>query len=165
MKSGKIFGGNGGDDFDDSLQAMFTPDHYLSGISLSSLDEIDACRFIYRSSRDNHSRIESPVHGAPRTKINSAYQFDLHDDERIEEIHVKSSDVFFVGANDRAIRVRVVRGIQFLTTKARRIPPDIVLTGDDVQSESILGYTLGYATGKSGQRIDQLQFFWYRTKR
>jgi hypothetical protein len=54
--------------------------------------------------------------------------------------------------------------LKFITTKVRSIPPDIYLAGNDVELEYFPGYTLGYVTGKSGLRIDQLQFFWYRTK-
>jgi hypothetical protein len=58
----------------------------------------------------------------------------------------------------------VIRGLKFITTKGRRIPPGIPLTGNDVVTEQFLGYTLGYVTGKSGLRVDQLQFFWYRSE-
>ena len=132
---------------------------------LFTLGDIDSCHFIYTSSQNNQTRIESPLHGPSHGKKDSAKEYHLNDDERIEEIFVKASDVFFLGQNNTVNRVKVIKGLQFITTKGRQIPPDIALTGDDVNFEHIPGYTLGYATGKTGSKIDQLQFFWYRTKR
>lgn len=132
---------------------------------LFTLGEIDSCQFIYTSSQNNHSRIKSPLHGLSHGKKDLAKEYHLKDDERIEEIYVKASDVFFLGHNNTVNAVKVIKRLQFITTSGRQIPPDIALTGDDVKFEHIPGYTLGYATGKTGSKIDQLQFFWYRTKR
>ncbi len=73
-------------------------------------------------------------------------------------------ETFINAYNGLKFTTKIIRGLQFITTKDRRIPPGISLTGDDVETEQFLGYTLGYVTGKSGLRIDQLQFFWYRVE-
>ncbi len=161
IKAGRKFGGDGGSDFDDSSSPNFTYSHYLSGLLFSGIFGFDGCQFIYKSSPDNQSRIQSSVHGNGGNTINSTHKYYLNADERIEEVRVKSYNVQF--GSDRVI-AKIIRGLQFVTTKNRTIPPDILLTGDQVESESFRGYTLGYVTGKSGQSINQLQFFWYRTK-
>ena len=164
IKSGRKFGGDQGDNFDDSLLPKFTSVHYLSGIRFSNLTRIQSCQFIYKSSEDKHSRIESSFHGGYGDKFDSPYKYDLDDDERIGEVSIKSSLVDFYNASHFPYTKRVVIGLQFLTTKGRSIPPDSYLVGDDVESERFSGYTLGYVTGNDSLKIDQLQFFWYRTK-
>ena len=76
---------------------------------------------------------------------------------------MKISNITFISPDESRYTTKVVRQLQFTTTKGQRIPPGIALEDNDVQSESFSGYTLGYATGKAGLRIDQLQFYWYQT--
>jgi hypothetical protein len=158
-----MFGGDGGSDFDDSSLPNFTCSHYVSEILFSDINGFYACQFIYKSSRDNQSRIESSVHGGNGKKINSKHIYNLTADERIKDVQVKSFNRTLLGNNNYKSVPKLVTGLKFITTNNRTIPPDFNLTGDDVQSENFTGYTLGYVTGKSGGRIDQLQFFWYRT--
>lgn len=139
----------------------FTSSHYLSGFIFSDIDRFDSCQFIYTSSDNKQTKRESNFHGGNGKKINSTYKYYLDNDERIERVHVKSFHVTFISNNDHT--TKVIRGLKFVTTKDRIIPPGIQLTGDDVEFEYFPGYTLGYVTGKSGFTIDQLQFFWYRT--
>jgi hypothetical protein len=186
--SGRKFGGDGGDNFDDSSSPNFTSSHYVSGFVFSDIDVFDACQFIYTSSHDNQSRIESSVRGYGGNKIKSTYKYYLTADERIELVQVKSfneplddsndytyNETLYESndytynerlddSNDYTYTQKLVRGLKFVTTKGQRIPPGPLLTGNDVQSENFTGYTLGYVTGRSGQKIDQLQFFWYRMK-
>ena len=92
--------------------------------------------------------------------------YHLEHDEKISEVRVKSSDITFTTSAKNLFTTRIVKGLQFITTKGRQIPSDVIVAGDDddgVESESYPGYTLGYATGRAGLMIDQLQFFWYRT--
>jgi hypothetical protein len=161
IKAGQKFGGDGGGDFDDSSLRMFTPSHYLSGFVFFDIENFDSCQFIYTSSHDNQSRIASNTYGLYEGEINSTLEYHLNDDERIDQVRVKSYEVKFTSSGQIT---KIIRGLQFVTTKGRSIPPGILLTGYNVQFESIPGYTLGYVTGKTGVRIDQLQFFWYRTK-
>jgi hypothetical protein len=161
IKTGRKFGGDGGSDFDDSSSQNFTYSHYLSGFLFSGIFGFDGCQFIYTSSYDKQSRIESSVRGNGENTMDWTHKYYLNADERIEEVRVKSYNAQF--GSDR-VMAKIIGGLQFVTTKNRTIPPDISLTGDQVESESFPGYTLGYATGKSDQNINQLQFFWYRTK-
>ncbi len=123
-----------------------------------------SCQFNYISFHHNQSRIESSVHGGNGQRIDSPYEYQLDKDERINKVQVKSFPMPVAHYNGVKITTKIITGLQFITTKDRRIPSDITLTGKDVETEQFLGYTLGYVTGKSGLRIDQLQFFWYRTK-
>jgi hypothetical protein len=165
IKAGRNFGGDSGVDFDDSLLPNFTSSHYLSGFLFSDIDRFDACQFIYASSHHNQSRIESNVHGDDgRKMINATYKYLLQDDERIEYVQVKSSFMTFIPENTYSPTKKIIRGLKFVTTKRRAIPPDINLIGNDVESEHFPGYTVGYATGRSDQNINQLQFFWYLTE-
>jgi hypothetical protein len=97
--------------------------------------------------------------------MNTTYEYHLNDNERVEKVQVKALLEPFINPNNRLkFTTKIIRGLKFITTKGRRIPPGIPLTGNDVETEQFLGYTLGYVTGKSGLRIDQLQFFWYRAE-
>ena len=97
--------------------------------------------------------------------MNSTSTYHLEHDEKISEVRVKSSDMTFITPAKNLFTTRIVKGLQFITTKGRHIPSDVIVEHDDdvVESESFPGYTLGYATGRTGLMIDQLQFFWYRT--
>jgi hypothetical protein len=131
---------------------------------LFTLDEIDSCYFIYTSSQNNQSQMKSPLHGPSHGKKDTVYEYHLTDDERIKGILVEASDVFFIGPNNTVNPAKVIKRLQFITTKGQHIPPNISFVDNDVKSEHMPGYTLGYATGKTGQKIDQLQFFWYRNR-
>jgi hypothetical protein len=97
--------------------------------------------------------------------MNTTYEYHLNDDERIEKVQVESFFQAFIkkktGVN---FTTKIIRGLKFITTKGRNIPPDINLTGNKVEFEDFPGYTLGYVAGKSDLRVDQLQFFWYRSE-
>jgi hypothetical protein len=97
-------------------------------------------------------------------KINRTHEYYLNDDERIEKVQVKSLRTAFSRHDGSSFAIKIITGLKFITTKGRSIPPDINLTGNGVELESFPGYTIGYVTGKSGTKIDQLQFFWYRTE-
>ncbi len=161
IKTGRKFGGDGGSDFDDSSLPNFMYSHYLSGLRFSAMFGFHACQFIYKSSYDNQSPIESIIRGNGGNTIDWTHNYTLNADERIEQVRVESHNI--VVGRDR-VMAKIIGGLQFITTENRTIPSDISLTGDQVESESFPGYTLGYVTGRSGQKIDQLQFFWYRTK-
>lgn len=163
IKAGQRFGGDGGAYFDDSSSLLFTHTHHLSGITLSTSGELDSCQFIYSSPCQNQSDIESDIHGLNGVRINSTSTYYLDHDERIKKVSVKSYNITFVSPDESRYSTKVVRRLQFTTTNGQRIPPGIALEDNTVQSESFPGYTLGYATGKAGLRIDQLQFYWYRT--
>jgi hypothetical protein len=164
IKAGRKFGGDGGNDFDDSFLPNFTSSHYVSGILFSDIVDFNACQFIYKSSRDNQSRIVSIVHGNGGKKINSTYIYNLTADERIKHVQVRSFYKTFYSSNAYVVDTRkVITGLKFITTNNRTIPPNFNIIRNDVESEEFLGYTLGYVTGKSDEQIDQLQFFWYRT--
>jgi hypothetical protein len=116
-------------------------------------------------SHHNQSRIESKIYGGNGERMNTTYEYHLNDNERVEKVQVKALLETFINANNGLkFTTKIIRGLKFITTKNRTIPSDIPLTGNDVQSEEFHGYTLGYVTGKSGLRIDQLQFFWYRVE-
>ncbi len=136
----------------------------MSEILFSDIDGFNACQFIYKSSRDNQSKIESRVYGANGQRMNTTYEYHLDDDERIVKVQVKSvPDKYIKPNNGIKLTTQIIRGLKFITTKGRSIPPNINLTGNGLEVEYFPGYTLGYVTGRSDGKIDQLQFFWYRT--
>ena len=120
---------------------------------------------MYRSPDNNinQSGIESTVHGVNGARMDSILKYDLDNDEKIEKVSVKSADMTFLSSDYSRFTAKVVTGLQFITTKGRYIPPGILLEDGEIESESFPGYTLGYAIGKTGLVIDQLQFYWYRT--
>lgn len=161
IKAGRIFGGG---DFDDSSIPMFTSSHYLSGFRCSNLKNVDACQFIYTSAQNNHSQIESGIHGGDERLTNASFEYHLNYDERIHQVRIGSVLTRFLVNNGITYTTTLINGIQFVTRKGRMVPSDIVLAHCKVETEYFPGYTLGYVTGRSGLRIDQLQFFWYLTE-
>ncbi len=89
------------------------------------------------------------------------YQLDL--DERIEKVQIKSSNRTFSRHDDSTFILNIITAWKFATKKGRSIPANLTLTGNDLGVEQYPGYTVGYVTGNVGSKIDQLQFFWYRT--
>jgi hypothetical protein len=161
VKAGRKFGGDGGEIFDDSKLPMFTYYHYLSGFACNSMFGLDGCQFNYTSSDGNKSRVES-IRGNSGNKTDSTHKYNLNPQERIKEVRVISYGVQFVKNGPTE---KIIRGLQFVTTNNTIIPQNVPSTGSQDDSESFPGYTLGYVTGKSSdKRIDQLQFFWYRTE-
>lgn len=69
-----------------------------------------------------------------------------------------------ISSNGTNITMSIITGIEFISTSGVVSPSYDGRLGDTF-SEEFDGYTLGYVTGRSGQYIEQLQFFWYRTKR
>jgi hypothetical protein len=163
IKAGGKFGGTGGTYFDDSSLPGFMFHHYLSGIVTPvSNDDFDSCQFHYSSPYDNESRIESNVHGKFGQKMGSTQKFDLNQDEKIYKVQVNVFDMVFLISNGTLYTTKIIKALKFFTTKGRSIPPYSSQIGKTF-TEEFGGYTLGYVTGQSGQCIDQLQFFWYRT--
>ncbi|CAF0969417.1 unnamed protein product [Rotaria sp. Silwood1] len=165
IKAGQKFGGTGGSLFDDSSTKNFTCSHYLSRIIIRNDNDddgmpLDWIQFIYSSSYDQNSVIEGQTHGFRRTSEVS--QFLLEKDERIYKIRGKLSNVTLSSQDGTLFSTILVRGLQFFTSKGRASRSYDHLEGK-VFTEEYDGYTLGYATGRSGLFIDQLQFYWYRT--
>ena len=165
IRAGHPFGGNGGDNFDDSLLLNFTSTHYLSGFIISNTNQFDACQFIYRSPYENQSLILSPVHGSFGRPMHSTRIYHFDDDERVENVIVISSDQTYGSPGKTYYTTDIVKGFQFITTKGRTIPADISHINGAGRSERFPRYVLGYVTGKVGLSIDQLQFMWYRIKK
>ena len=165
IKFGQRFGGSGGASFDDSVLVNFTYAHYLSGLIISNVDDIQACQFIYRSPYDNQSLILSPVHGNHGNPMESTYIYHFDDNERVDEVTVVSCNQTYGTPGGSSFTIPIVKRFRFKTTKGRLIPADIPPIDSDIRSESFSKHDLGYVTGKSGQSIDQLQFVWYRTKK
>jgi hypothetical protein len=106
--------------------------------------------------------MESNIHGNHGQKIHSAVEYDLNQDERIYVVQVNTIMVQFTSDSNKSYTTEIIINLQFFTNKGRTIPPNTSVEGN-VYTERFNGYTLGYATGRAGLRIDQIQFFWYRT--
>ncbi len=161
IKAGKKFGGEGGGYFDDSSSSSFTCSHYLNGV-VKNIDNngVIAYQFLYLSSHDNQSRIESIVHGNKPEKIN-VKPFLLNEGERINKVQIHVINHTFPMSDGSRFPTKIVNEVIFFTTKNRQTPSNFGHIGE-MFTESFDGYTLGYITEKAGTRIDQLQFFWYR---
>jgi hypothetical protein len=94
--------------------------------------------------------------------MESTQRFVLNQDEKIYKVQVNVMEMTFTVGNNIGFTTKIIKALKFFTTKGRSIPPYNSQTGK-IFTEQFDGYTLGYVTGKSGQCIDQLQFFWYRT--
>jgi 5'(3')-deoxyribonucleotidase len=94
--------------------------------------------------------------------MGSVVRFDLNQDERIHRVQVKTIAMKFIIDSNNSYTTEIIKDFKFFTNKGRSIPSDNFVVGD-VYTEQFDGYTLGYATGRTSQCIDQLQFFWYRT--
>jgi hypothetical protein len=162
IKVGQTFGGLDGDYFYDSSIPNFTYDHYLNGIIVSH-DEINnhlqSIQFLYRSSYDQRSNIKSEIHGNYRFESENTQTFILKKDERIYKVRGQITQ----SLEDNSKYTRTwIRGIQFFTTKGRKIPTYKDEEDDETFFEQYNGYILGYVTGRADRNIDQFQFYWYR---
>jgi len=94
--------------------------------------------------------------------MESTEKFDLNQDEKIYKVQINVFDLLFLITNGTSYTTKVIKALKFFTTKGRSIPPYNSQTGK-IFTEEFGGYTLGYVTGRAGQCIDQVQFYWYRT--
>ncbi|CAF1416487.1 unnamed protein product [Adineta ricciae] len=159
-KLGKTFGGNHGGSFDDSLTDKFTFYHYLNGMQGTPHGEVlSYIRFSYSSLHNENNTIMSPIHGLNDLSKHSQ-SFMLAKDERIIAVHVyvnKHTDV----VNDPSNDLNIITGLQFFTTLRRSSPIFGEASGERFVEE-FHGASLGYATGKYGPFLNQLQFVWYQ---
>ena len=156
-----MIGLDNGESFDDSFLPNFTPDHYLSGFITSNIDQLVSCQFIYKSSRDNQSRVESPVYGDSELPINSTHVYKIDDDDRICGVFVTWDDKNLTDSNGNHFTSRILFKLQFITAKNRLIPPYFGPLTPDFRCKYGAKGVLAYATGKAAGRITQLQFIWY----
>lgn len=150
----------GSEYFDDSSLPEFTPDHYLSGFITCNIHELIACQFIYQSSRDNHSRIVSPVHGRWSASKNLGKMYRIDAVERILCFHMTRNNESLTNTNGTPISRKILK-LQFITTKNTLIPPYDGPLSSDTQCEHGANHVLSYVTGiAASQRITDLEFVW-----
>lgn len=164
VRYGSRIGGSGGGPFDDSHDLQLRSNARLKSIEFYSRSQLVAIRFVYEN---ENSSVSSECHGSDRypnhdyTPIRNQ-TFSLLDDEQITKVFLYS------GKGNGTHQFKVINtpivhimGIQFLTNKDRLT--DLFGTDDGTKSnESYEGFSIGYATGRSGDIIDMLQFVWYR---
>jgi hypothetical protein len=144
------------------LIRKFTLSHYVRGvIFLPDWHPLHWLQFLYSSLDNLEDIIEGDIHGM--REINDTFQrFFLDKDERIDKIQIKVNTTQLIEGDIPTVRIRLIRGIRFFTTKGRKSR-----TIDDIKGQMYIeqfdGYTLGYVTGYSGRYINQLQFYWYKT--
>ncbi len=121
IKAGKKFGGEGGGYFDDSSSSSFTCSHYLNGV-VRNIDidnnAVISYQFLYLSSHDNQSRIESIVHGNNAEKIN-VKPFILNEGERINKVEIHVINVTFRMSEGSSFPTKIVNEVIFFTTENR----------------------------------------------
>jgi len=167
IKVGKKFGGIDGVDFVDSSIPNFTYYHYLSGITVSHDERnnyFESIQFLYKSIYDHQNNIKSEIHGNYRYKSHNTQTYILDNDERIYKVQGQITNMLHTEVDNSKYRRTWIRGIQFFTTKGRKIPSYKEEDDDETFFEQYNGYTLGYVSGRSYRNIDQLKFYWYRTE-
>lgn len=116
------------------------------------------CQFSYSSPDNPGSILESALHGERRS--NDTDSFVLDENDRINKVQVLVDDeTLYVGGITKC--VSLIRGIRFFTTNGKFSRSIDHLPGE-LHTEKFDGYTVGYVSGRSGLRVDQLQFHWYR---
>jgi len=161
--AGRQFGGTGGDYFDDSLLPNFTCSYYLNGlVTHNGSDGLALYQFRYLSSHDDESPIESDIHGNQTSE--RIDKFDFGKNVKINRVNFKIIHKKWISPNGTNLTREIITGIKFYSYAAGLANPLFHNPLGEECGEEFPGYTLGYVTGRSGQYIEQLQFFWYRIK-
>ena len=129
-------------------------------IMLKNSLSIEWLQFLYSSPHNPGREIESELLGT-RREGDIEERFLLEKNETLIRVQVKIPSIHLV-VGGAPKWVALVRGIPLFTT-AGRASPAIQNEGGDMLTEEFDGYTLGYARGRMGLLVDQLQFSWDRT--
>ena len=161
VKAGKVFGRTDGVSFDDSKLDGFTCTHYLSGIySYPAGSDLETYSFRYSSSQANQKPTYSRIPDYEYVFDDSLFEFGK--DDRISKVQGQIINKTFVSDNGTSFTIPIITGLQFTSKSGIGNPLYRGPLGENF-TEDIAGYTLGYVTGRTGQYIEQLQFYWYRT--
>jgi len=114
------------------------------------------------SSDDNRIPIESDIHGNQTSK--QVDECDFETNGKINRVDFTIIQKKWISPNGTKLTREIIIGIRFHSYEAGRANPLFHDQLGEERGEEFPGYTLGYVTGRSGQYIEQLQFFWYRTK-
>lgn len=121
---------------------------------------MDWLKFFYSSQEAPDVIIESGIIGQKGEGSNEEIFF-LNSNERVSKVQLKLQIVELI-VNGVKKSVKTVRGVRLFTTSGRASRFFYDDEGE-ITAEQFDGYTVGYARGRSGMMIDQIQFFWYRT--
>ena len=154
--SGAKHGGTGGGVFDDKLDTLKNSascSFHLSGIVPTVKNEnslLTSLPFVYSKSSFHHT-VTSPTRGNP-VNVRTYEQFTLNKDnsERINKI---------TGVIDTVYSLQMITGIQFHTTTGRSSRWYGRTRGTTKFSEQFEGSTVEHVTGRSGDFVDELQFY------
>jgi hypothetical protein len=114
------------------------------------------------SSDDNGSPIESDTRGNQTSK--QVDKFDFGKNGKINRVHFTIIHKKWISPNGTNLTREIIIGIRFHSDDAGQANPLFRNQMGEKCDEEFPGYTLGYVTGRAGLYIEQLQFFWYRTK-
>ena len=101
------------------------------------------------------------IHGNSSFTPEREFEFDRN--EKIYKVEGHIIKEIIRTRNGTKITLLHITGLRFFSKERLASPAYNGLVGE-VFSEQFDGYTLGYVAGKASQYIEQLQFFWYRTR-
>lgn len=146
IKSGQRFGANYGNYFED-----FKSPHYIRGMICYYGGSLLGCKFLYSSPDKPENILPSKIHGNITRSIRNV-EFRLNVSEKINKVQVAVGRASWEDIH--------IQGIRFFTTNGRS--SHSIDYGEQVLTEKFDGYTLGYINGTAGERLNQLQFHWYK---
>jgi hypothetical protein len=142
MLSGLVYGGSGGDPFDEvdviGTYGIFTP----KLIEIRKGQWVDSIQVTYQTS--NELPCQAPKRGGN------------HEQQGTLQLDADQTIVRVTGVHGK-----YVDALQFTTNKGR-MSPYCGGNGGKTFSESHPGYVLSYISGRSGKYLDQIQFHWVR---
>jgi len=114
------------------------------------------------SSDDNGSPVKFNTHGNQTSVFDHEFYFGKN--AKINRVHFKIIQKKWISPNGTNFTREIIIGIRFHSDDAGQANPLFHDQTGEECGEEFPGYTLGYVTGRAGLYIEQLQFFWYRTK-
>lgn len=159
VKPGKVFGNSNAFDFNDSSLFNYSTTHYLCGLDIRGENGFEIYRFYYDSSIYNQRPIPSEFHGNEHLEFKVPFHFATNDKIKRVQGRLVNKTI----DSDRNFTKLIITGLEF-TSEDDVTSPMYRETLGEMFTEEYDGYTLGYATGKSREYIEQIQFFWYKSE-
>lgn len=163
IKPGQKFGHSiDGTDFDDSTLPEFTYSHYFNEFAARHDSQgFEIYQFLYYSPYSKSRKIESPFYGNASFDASHEHAFGISDQiERVEGVLVNET---IRTSDGRNLTKCIITSLRFISKGGE---DNYYKRSNGIRfSESFPNYVLAYITGKSGQYIEQIQFYWYRTRK
>ena len=161
IRPGQKFGHSiNGNHFDDSSLPEFTYSHYLNElVARRDPQGLEIYQFYYYSPYLNSRNIPSLFHGDEQ--FNYSYKHSFRKSDKIERVEGILVNQTIRTSDGRNVTKSIITSLRFISKEGE--DNDYKRSNGISFSESFPNYVLAYVTGKAGQYIEQIQFFWYRT--